>query len=692
MARPILRLLGACIALGSPLADAAIDIDGNKIVEPLSEGDAVPIADINTYYPDLHDCPLPCADNANIHSWTPYYSVQRLDRCEEPLLLQFTVNQLLDDPESSILIRSCSLVPKPAASALFSSLSDDSAVENPKKLEAYSHGFDSIKAPACAADGAEVPDKMTLHVVADSDSDANPATALLDGMYGFFQNEDNCDESFAFGYHRGTAAAAYIGAGLGKRTIQTALKAVKDFAHSEGRGSSKIIAQLCDGGREPGRIAGISIDTSGNLAAIQKMALGWSNGECSKNTRSTEQPLSAAKVFDIAGEPFDLSNSTAANITTNATLSSRFVSRMASGLGSGVVNIRDSLQNRGTCRSERILQDDGCPAIAGRCGISPADFTKYNSKLNCAALRPGSYACCSEGDPYSPPKPKPEADGTCKTHLIGAGDDCSKLAGENGLTIEEIEGFNRGKTWAWTECKDMLQGYNMCLSEGTPPMPPPQAGTQCGPLVPGTPKPKPGVSLADLNPCPLNSCCSNWGYCGVFPAHCAINAPEGGGPGSKKKGFQNTCISNCGNEIKQNSGPPESFQRIGYYESYGMERDCLKLKAKNANTDGSYTHIHWAFASIERGTWKPIINDKHDQWKDFKTLQNVKRIVSFGGWADSTEPATFDIIRKAILENRNTFVDNLVKFANDEGIDGIDIDWEYPGVSIYSEREIRTRS
>jgi hypothetical protein len=139
--------------------------------------------------------------------------------------------------------------------------------------------------------------------------------------------------------------------------------------------------------------------------------------------------------------------------------------------------------------------------------------------------------------------------------------------------------------------------------------------------------------MADLNPCPLKACCSNWGFCGVFPDHCKVNAPANGAPGSKKKGFQNTCVSNCGTDIKQNSGPPKAFSRIGYYAAFGRDRDCLRLKAKNANTDGSYTHIHWAFASINPKTWKPVITQGKDQWSDFKKLK-AKRIVSFGGWAD----------------------------------------------------------
>lgn len=193
--------------------------------------------------------------------------------------------------------------------------------------------------------------------------------------------------------------------------------------------------------------------------------------------------------------------------------------------------------------------------------------------------------------------------------------------------------------------------------------------------------------MADLNPCPLKACCSNWGFCGVFPEHCDIHdAGKGTGPGATPPGIANTCISNCGVEIKQNSGPPDTFRRVGYYESFSMDRSCLKMYAKDAMLFTDYTHVHWAFAGIEPDTWKPIIVDKHDQWKDFKALKDVKRIVSLGGWAYSTEPATYHIIRDAITKNRNAFTDAIAKFVEDEGIDGVDIDWEYPGVSVLYDR------
>lgn len=199
-------------------------------------------------------------------------------------------------------------------------------------------------------------------------------------------------------------------------------------------------------------------------------------------------------------------------------------------------------------------------------------------------------------------------------------------------------------------------------------------------MKPGTTMPAAGQGLASLNPCPLKTCCSNWGYCGVFSSHCEIHAPQDAGPGAKLPGSQTTCVSNCGLELKSNSGPPAKFSRIGYYESFNFERDCLWLKAKNANTDGSYTHMHWAFGDIDKPSWKIVVNDTHNQWADFKKLP-LKRIMSLGGWAYSTEAPNAFTLRSAIIDNREQFATNVAEFVKSEGIDGIDIDWEYPGVS-----------
>lgn len=124
-----------------------------------------------------------------------------------------------------------------------------------------------------------------------------------------------------------------------------------------------------------------------------------------------------------------------------------------------------------------------------------------------------------------------KSDGTCATHLVVGGDICFDLAKKYKISTNDIEKFNKGKTWAWNGCSSMIPGQFICVSEGLPPLPAAVANAVCGPQKPGTTAPAdPSTSIADLNPCPLNACCSIHGYCGTLPEFCEVHAPPGKPP------------------------------------------------------------------------------------------------------------------------------------------------------------------
>lgn len=57
--------------------------------------------------------------------------------------------------------------------------------------------------------------------------------------------------------------------------------------------------------------------------------------------------------------------------------------------------------------------------------------------------------------------------------------------------------------------------------------------------------------------------------------------------------------------------------------------------------------------------------------------------MSFGGWDFSTNPDTYNIFCQGVTDaNRETMATNIANFIIDNNLDGVDIDWEYPGVSI----------
>jgi len=92
--------------------------------------------------------------------------------------------------------------------------------------------------------------------------------------------------------------------------------------------------------------------------------------------------------------------------------------------------------------------------------------------------------------------------------------------------------------------------------------------------------------------------------------------------------------------------------------------------------DTAYTHVHWAFATVTAG-YNLTVNDSYSQWQAFKSLSSAKKVVSIGGWGFSTDPTTYDIMRRAVKpENLATFATNVAAFVQREGLDGIDVDWE----------------
>lgn len=129
------------------------------------------------------------------------------------------------------------------------------------------------------------------------------------------------------------------------------------------------------------------------------------------------------------------------------------------------------------------------------------------------------------------------------------------------------------------------------------------------------------------------------------------------------------------------SGPPAQFIKLGYFEAWNLGRSCLNMDV--SQIDPSYTHVHFAFGMID-DKFEVYFEDglSRAQFERFKELKGPKRIISFGGWVFSAELGNYHIFRNGVKpENRERLADNLVNFVVTNGLDGLDIDWEYPSVS-----------
>lgn len=95
---------------------------------------------------------------------------------------------------------------------------------------------------------------------------------------------------------------------------------------------------------------------------------------------------------------------------------------------------------------------------------------------------------------------------------------------------------------------------------------------------------------------------------------------------------------------------------------------------------GKLTRINYAFANLKKG--RVVAGFAHDR-ENLRTLTAMKKqfphlqvLISVGGW---TWSGGFSDAALSVASRRR-FINSAVQFIRDNGLDGIDIDWEYPGL------------
>lgn len=93
------------------------------------------------------------------------------------------------------------------------------------------------------------------------------------------------------------------------------------------------------------------------------------------------------------------------------------------------------------------------------------------------------------------------------------------------------------------------------------------------------------------------------------------------------------------------------------------------------------THINYAFADIQDGKVSSYLeNDAYNfQMLDSLRTENpdLKILISVGGWSRSK----FFSDAALTEESRELFAESAVEFMDKFNLDGVDLDWEYPGLS-----------
>ncbi|KAJ7630437.1 hypothetical protein FB45DRAFT_915498 [Roridomyces roridus] len=311
------------------------------------------------------------------------------------------------------------------------------------------------------------------------------------------------------------------------------------------------------------------------------------------------------------------------------------------------------------CKLVTVVQNDTCFSIAQTAGITVAQLQGFNPNANCNNLVIGEQLCVTTGTAPSPPQQ--HSDGSCATYTTVPNDSCSAIAGEILHHRRQHRNLQRGillnglvrcycslssKQYLFlVGCAGLQVNYTLCVSTGTPPPPPIIAGLQCGPQSAGNAS------------CPLNAC-----------LQCGPNA----------------CIRNCGIPTLPSCSTTTLGRKIGYYAGWGDYRSCgVNVAPDQINWDG-FTGAHYAFATISQDlkiqladTDVPLLKTLVAQKSKWPKLQVI---IAVGGWAFSEDDPTRDLFSVMIASSasRATFISSVASFMSANGVDGVDIDFEYP--------------
>ncbi|ETS74742.1 hypothetical protein PFICI_13226 [Pestalotiopsis fici W106-1] len=167
--------------------------------------------------------------------------------------------------------------------------------------------------------------------------------------------------------------------------------------------------------------------------------------------------------------------------------------------------------------------------------------------------------------------------------------------------------------------------------------------------------------------CPLNVCCSQYGFCGTTPEFCG-------------QGCQFAC-----EQPKPHGAESNSQKRvIGYWEAFNSNQPCGMMPIESIPAS-LLTHLNVAFAYItpdyQMTNMAGVAENIYSDLANVKSRNpRMKIIISVGGYGFNdpgpTQTLFSDMVGNA--KSRATFISSILTWLAQKGFDGIDFDWEYP--------------
>ncbi|KAF7176523.1 hypothetical protein CNMCM7691_002841 [Aspergillus felis] len=171
--------------------------------------------------------------------------------------------------------------------------------------------------------------------------------------------------------------------------------------------------------------------------------------------------------------------------------------------------------------------------------------------------------------------------------------------------------------------------------------------------------------------CPLHVCCSKWGFCGTTDQFCNDECQN-----------ENGCLPVVRPQCSESDDAMALGVRIGYYGLWGATRGCDDYLPENIPA-GALTHINLAFEYVSEDH---EITDTKGQGPIVARVSRLKKKypglrvnIALGGWVFNDPPTQHRFSDMAsTVPNRQKFIASLIRYIRRYGLNGVDIDWEYP--------------
>lgn len=355
-------------------------------------------------------CPSSCYDGGAAGGrFDAYHDTNRLSMCKSPMLLDFNVHNAFSNPDTHTSILACST---DLASSIFA-------------RDITSNNTSANTTSAC---GIPLTHNTTSHfnIIHSGSSNSTNSPTDIQGLRIIqrelsYQNTTTCKSTTSFIIVGNSVVGVYAGASVpAEQFSKLVLDSLVDDIESNGA-ADNVYIESCNGSPSMSSLTmGIVIGNFTALPLVQSAISAWSHGGC-MTTNST------ANSTATPWQSFDLPLLSHPPLATNTSAKWNYSPRS-----------RPRLARRSSCSTVQVKSGDSCALLATECGISAADFTKYNSNPSlCSALSPGQHVCCSAGS-LPDFAPKPQADGTCATHTVVSDDTCSSIASANSITVTDI--------------------------------------------------------------------------------------------------------------------------------------------------------------------------------------------------------------------------------------------------------------